>query len=74
MANRAVPLFFIATPPQDLSAPEPGIGGQFLRCASLTDARLSNQHDQPAPPGKRVFQASLEATHLPLAPHEHAAC
>ena len=65
-------MLFVASSPQHLGAPQPYIGRQFLGSAGLTYAWLSHQPHQPASTRQRVFQASLQLAHLPLAAHEDA--
>ncbi len=50
--------------------PKPGVEGQLLSQARLTDARVSGEQMKGALAGERPLQSGLEGIDLLLAPYE----
>src|SRR3989304_4021782 len=65
-------LALVAATPEHLGVAEPGVGRELLRRAGLADARLADEHEQPAATRQGVLQPGPQLVHLLLPPDDYA--
>ncbi len=68
---RGCPGCLVRAAPEDLGAAHPGVGLELLRRARLTDARLADEHHQPAVTRDRAIERLSQPLQLLLAAYEN---